>query len=105
MAALDTVSNVYPNVANVTLSGTINTMQEITIGANARRVEIVFTTNAGKIVSAGTDATVISTEATFPVPADTSWFYDVPKSKGAHAIFVASATASTVVSVIITDGD
>jgi hypothetical protein len=105
MAAVSLIANAYPTCVNVTLSGTPNTMQELSVGANARRVEIVFTTNAGKIVTAGTDAAVISSEATFPVPADSAWYYDIPRSKGDHSLFVASATGSTVVSCIVTDGD
>ncbi len=105
MAAKSLISNSYPHNDDVTLSATPNTMQELTVPGNARRLEIVFTTNAGLVLTAGTDATVISTEKTFEVPADTAWFYDYPKSKGTHSLFVASAVASTVVKFFVTDGD
>ena len=105
MAATVLISNSYPHNDEVTLSATPSTMQELTVPGNARRLEIVFATNAGLVLTAGTDATVITTEKAFPVPADTAWYYDYPKSKGTHAIFVASAVASTVVSVFVTDGD
>ena len=106
MAALSLSSNVFPFNTSATLSGTINTMQELEVPARARRVEIVFTTNAGVIVTqGGTDATVITTEKTFPIPADSAWFYDIPRAKGDHSIWVASGTASTVCSVLVTEGD
>jgi len=105
MPAVSMLTNSYPHVKNVTLSGTPDTMQEIQIGANARRVEIVFTAAAGKVLSSGTDATVITTEESFPVPADSAWYYDIPRSAGSHSVFLASGSASTVASIIVTDGD
>jgi hypothetical protein len=105
MAVLSLVANSYPHNDEVTLSGTPNTMQEISVPGNARRIEMVFETNAGQLLTAGTDATVITTEKAWPIPADSAWFYDFPRSKGTHSIFVASSVASTVVKFIVTDGD
>lgn len=102
--AVSLKSNSYPHVVNLTL-GTSNTMTELQVGGNARRVEIVFTSNAGKLLTAGTDATIISTEASFPIPADSSFFYDVSKAQTDHSVYLASASPSTVVSCIVTDGD
>ena len=105
MAALDLTSNAYPFNSAVTLSATPETMQELVVPGNAKRVELVFTTNAGKVLTAGTDATVITSEISFPIPADSAWYYDYPQNKGTHSIYVASSVASTVVSVFVTAGD
>jgi hypothetical protein len=105
MAAKLLISNSYPHNDEVTLSATPNTMQELSVPGNARRIEIRFVANDGKILTAGTDAVVITTEKDWGVDADSPWYYDYPRSKGTHPIFVASAVASTVVKFFITDVD
>lgn len=105
MAALSLVQNALPYVANVTLSGTPNTMQELQIGANTGRIEIVFTDEDGKFLTSGTDAAVIDGQSSIPVPADSSFYFEVPRAKGAFSVFIASASASVVVSILVTGAD
>lgn len=101
MAAIDLSSvNVWPHTHRVALSGTPNTMQAFTIPGGATQVQVIFETNAGKVVTqGGTDASVISAEHYLTIPAGSLYYHDLPRSKGAHTLWVASATGSTVVSV------
>ena len=102
MAAIDMTSNAYPSHKKATLSGTPNTQQAFTIPSSATRVECQFVGNDGVYVfNGGTDGAVISSEVAYPVPADSSFFYDIEKSKGQHTITVASGTGSTVVHLIV----
>ncbi len=105
MAAVSLANGSYPHVKNITLSGVGDTMQEIEVPGNCRRCEIVFTSAAGKLITDGTDATVISTEESFPIPADSAFYVDISRASGNFSLYLASATPSTVVSVIVTDGD
>lgn len=102
MAAISMVSDAYPNHKKATLSGTPNTQQAFTIPGSANRVEIQFVTNDGVIIfNGGSDSAVISSEVAYPIPGDSSFFYDIEKNKREHTITVASGTASTVVHVIV----
>lgn len=101
MAAIDLSSvNVYPHTHRVTLSGTPDTMQAFTIGAACTQVQVISEANSCKIVTqGGADATVITTEHYLEVPAGSLYYHDLPRSKGTHTLWIASGTASTVVSV------
>ena len=104
MAVIDTDATELPNHKKVTLSGTPNTMQEFSIPGKAERVEIQFegATVTGKVVfNGGTDGAVISSEAAYPVPGDSSFYYGLGRSKQKHSIWIASDTASTVAHVIV----
>jgi len=105
MAAIDTDALNLPNHKKVTLSSTPNTMQEFSITGKATRVEVQFVTNDGVIVfNGGTDGNVISSEVAYPIPKDSSFWYDLPRSKQTHSIWVASGTGSTVCHVIVYEG-
>jgi hypothetical protein len=91
--------------AEVTLSGTPNTMQEIKINGSALMCEVVFVSNDGVVIhNGGTDAAVVSTEKTFPVSADQGYFWPIPKAASDHSIWVASGTGSTVVKIATYEG-
>tara|TARA_R100001082_G_scaffold109889_1_gene88195 strand:- start:744 stop:1067 length:324 start_codon:yes stop_codon:yes gene_type:complete len=91
--------------AQVTLSGTPNTMQEIKINGSALMCEVVFITNDGVVIhNGGTDAAVIGSEKTWPVTADQAYWWPIPKSATDHSIWVASGTASTVVKIKTYEG-
>lgn len=91
--------------AQVTLSATPNTMQEIVINGSALMCELVFVTNDGVVVhNGGTDATVISTEKTWEVDAGAAYYWGIPKSASDHSIWVASGTGSTVVKIKTYEG-
>ena len=107
MAAIDLSSvNDSPHTHRATLSGTPNTMQEIKIGSRCTQVQILFETNSGKVVTqGGTDAGVIGAEHYLTVPADSLYYHDLARSKPAHSIWLASATASTVVSIQVGERD
>tara|TARA_Y100001972_G_C7438190_1_gene225087 strand:- start:209 stop:532 length:324 start_codon:yes stop_codon:yes gene_type:complete len=91
--------------AQVTLSGTPNTMQEIKINGSALMCEIVFLSNEGFLIhSGGTDGAVISTEIKKTIKADQEFFWPIGKSASDHSIWVASSTASTVVHVLTYEG-
>ena len=102
MAAIDTDAVELPNHKKVTLSGTPNTMQEFLIPGKCERVEIQFVGAAGLVIfNDGTDAAVISSEIAYPVPADSSFWYEIGRGKQKHSIWVASGSASTVCHVIV----
>lgn len=89
-------------VKKTTLSGTPNTMQEFVIPGSARRVQIESVTNSCLLIyTGGTDAAVISSEVTRTIAADNPFWYPLPASKQTHSIWVASGTASTVITVEI----
>ena len=105
MAAIDTDALNLPNHKKVTLSSTPNTMQEFSITGKATRVEIQFVAADGVIIfNSGTDGNLVSTESTYPIPKDSSFWYDLPRSKQTHSIWVASGTGSTVCHVIVYEG-
>tara|TARA_Y100001963_G_scaffold51733_1_gene72354 strand:- start:1377 stop:1694 length:318 start_codon:yes stop_codon:yes gene_type:complete len=102
MAVITTDALNLPNHKKVTLSGTPNTQQEFSISGKAERVEVQFVGAAGVVIfNGGTDGAVISSEVAYPVPADSSFWWDLPRSKQTHSIWVASGSASTVCHVII----
>jgi hypothetical protein len=103
MAAIDlSTVNAYPHTHRAGLSATPDTMQEVAIPAAATQVQIIFETNAGKVITqGGTDATVISTEHYLTIPANSLYFHDIAKAQGEHSIWVASGTASTNFSIQI----
>jgi hypothetical protein len=107
MAAIDLTSvNAFPHTHRVALSGTINTQQAFTIPARATQIQILFEVNAGKVITnGGADGVVLSTEHYIEIPAGSLYYHDLPRSKGEHTITVASATASTVVSLQIGERD
>jgi hypothetical protein len=91
--AATTFSDV-PQVKTVTL-GTSNTASQFTKPAGANKATVYFDTNPGKLAFTGTDGSAIGAHY-MPIPADT--LVEVPLVSGA-ALFLASATASTVVHV------
>ena len=101
--ATDLSTNAYPDNGEITLSATINTMHEIQLPNNYGELELVFTGGAGKVLAkGGTDAVVVTTQKGFPVVADSSWFFKVPKRAGSTSIWVWSPVASVVVSYWMT---
>ena len=105
MAAIQTDAANMPNHKKVTLSGTVNQQQEFVISGKAERVEIQFVGNDGVVIfNGGTDGAVISAETAYPIPKDSSFWYDLPRSKQSHSIWVASGTAATVCHVIVYEG-
>ena len=107
MAAIDlSAVNDFPHTHRVALSGTVNTQQAFTIPARATQIQILFEANAGKVITnGGADGVVLTTEHYIEVPASSLYYHDLPRSKGEHPITVASATASTVVSVQVGERD
>ena len=107
MAAIDLSSvNAYPHTHRATLSGTPNTMQEVQIGSRCTQVQVLFETNSGVVVTqGGADTVVISGEHYITIPADSLYFHDLPKSKGAHSLWLASGTASTSVTIQVGERD
>ena len=103
MAAIDRSStNVYPVQSRDTLSAVVDTMQEYLIPAGARKISILFESNAAKFIAqGGTDGGVIAAENYLKIPADTLYFHNVPQAKRAHSIWVAPTTGSTVVTIQI----
>lgn len=102
MAAIDTAGATYPNNKKVTLSGTPNTMQEFQIPGDSERVEIQFVGASGLVVfQGGSDSATISSQVAYPVPADSSFWYQLPRSKQDHSVWVASGSASTVCHIVI----
>ena len=102
MAAITISSINLPNNAKTTLSGTPNTMQEYVIPSNAEAIEVQFISHPGVVVfSAGTDGAVISSQIGYPVAKDTSFFWNLPRSKGQHSVWLASGTGSTVVHIVV----
>tara|TARA_R110002020_G_scaffold68452_2_gene179204 strand:- start:148 stop:462 length:315 start_codon:yes stop_codon:yes gene_type:complete len=93
----------YPASGEVILSATPNTMLELQLPNSYGEIEIVFQGAAGLVLAqGGTDNTVVTTEKGFPVLADSSWFFKVPKNAGASSVWIWSAVASTVVSYWMT---
>lgn len=107
MAVIDySATNTFPRTENITLSATPDTMQEITVSARATQISVLFSGQAGKVVTnGGADATVITTESYMRVPADTLYYHDLPKSKGSHAVWIAGDVASVVAHFQITERD
>ena len=102
MAAISMVSDAYPSHKKATLSSTPNTQQAVTIPGSATRVELQFVGADGVVVfNDGTDAAVLNNEVAYPVPANSSFWWDIEKNKREHTITVASGTGSTVVHVIV----
>lgn len=96
MAAI-TIAEAIVGEAQVTLSSTPNTMQEIVIPGNARMCEVHFTSHPGKVIhNGGTDGAVISSELDWTVEKDSAYYWPIPRSAGAHSIWVASGTGSVV---------
>ena len=105
MAAIQTDAANMPNHKKVTLSGTVNQQQEIVISGKTERVEIQFVGADGVVIfNGGTDGAVITTETAYPIPKDSSFWYDLPRSKQSYSIWVASGTGSTVCHVIVYEG-
>ena len=76
---------------------------------NTRRVRLIFSTNAGKICTTGTDGALIGAAAFWPAAADTEIAIFVDKDpaelgKGPASIFVTSATATTTVTALCESG-
>ena len=101
MAAIDlTQTNEYPHTVRTQLSGTPNTQQEYILPAACTQVQIIAEVNSMRVITqGGTDAAVISTEAFLEVPAGSLYFHDIARARGAHSIWIASGTASTVISL------
>lgn len=94
----------YPDVLRFTTSGTPNNLTEVVIPARASKASVRFDTNAGKLAFEGTDAAAIGSHYC-DIDADTwaelSLADGIGTSKGVGSIFVASATATTTVTVMI----
>lgn len=97
-------------VAEISLSATPNTMQEVIFPKNGRRYLLQFVTTPGKLVlQGGADAVVITTEKKHDVTADQVSELVVPGANGrarnltdsTRKIWVASATANAVVKITV----
>ena len=93
---------------NVFTLGASDVATRLDFPNNARKVQLVFVTNDGKVATEGTDGAAIDAN-NYPVTADVSWplFVDqdgVPGGKGPKSIFVAAFVGSTVVRAICSAG-
>lgn len=98
-----TLTAPFPSVLRITL-GSSNIATQVNIPNTAKRVSIKFITNAGKVAFEGDDAdTVDSNYATFEADVwiQLNWSVFGPQNKGREAVYLASATGSTVVEVLV----
>lgn len=96
-----------PGVTPFVLGG-IDVATRVDLPNTARRIRVIFTTNDGKVAFTGTDAAAISANY-WKVPADTevSFFVDqdaVPGGRGPVSVYLASAIATTTVSILAEAG-
>lgn len=82
--------------------GSSNVATKVTLPRDCRRVAIKFVTNEGKYSTAGTDASAIDSTDYATMAADT--WHSLAVNRLSHgfpgAIYLASATGSTVVQVL-----
>ena len=94
----------YPDIKRITLSGTPDNATEVVIPASAKTATVRFETNAGKLAFEGTDGAAVNA-AHILVTADATHQFSLTDgsavSKGVTSFFIASATASTVCSVML----
>jgi hypothetical protein len=94
----------YPDIKRITLSGTPNNATQVVIQGSAKTATVRFETNAGKLAMEGTDAAAVNA-AHILVTADASHQFSLTDglgvSVGVTSFFIASATASTVCSVML----
>lgn len=93
----------FPNTQRFTLSSSINDLTEIKLPKGGRKISILFEDNVGKFTHTGTDDAAIGTDY-FTTPKDTA--LEIVYGVGISAsdplsVYVTSATASTVVCVIL----
>jgi hypothetical protein len=94
----------YPDIQRFTLSATPDNATEVVIVAPASKATVRFESNAGKLAFDGTDGAAVNANH-IVVTADATHQFSltdgIAVSKGVGSFFVASATASTVVSVML----
>jgi len=92
----------FPQLLRFTLGG-VDVATQVNIPNAAKTATIRFETNAGKLAFTGTDATAVNANH-IAVTADATHQFSVTDgisvSKGVAAFYVASATGSTVISVM-----
>lgn len=86
----------FPDVQQFTMGAT-DVATKVNIPKGSKYASVNFVTNAGKIAMTGTDAAAINAEF-IDVPANTCVELRV---RGCAAIYVASATGSTVCEVVV----
>ena len=94
----------YPDALRFTLSSSVNEATQVVIPSTAVKVSIKFASNAGKVAFEGTDGSAIN--ANYADVAANAWAEmslgdGINVSNGIGSIYVASATASTVCTVVI----
>ena len=105
MAALDfSTTTTLPALDNVT-TGAANVLQQIKLPLGDHcRISLYFRTNPGKVVFSGTDGGALGAADYLTIPAD-AWHEihngSARDRKGVTSIYVTSATASTVVELLI----
>lgn len=94
----------FPDVQRITLSGTPNVATQIIIPATASMATVRFEGASGKLAFGGTDNAAVVADY-IAVSADATHQFSlgdgVATSKGVGSFFLASASASTVVSVMV----
>jgi len=91
------------------VTGLADAVTRIDFPNAARRVRLVFSTNAGKVATEGTDGAAIGAAPFFTVAADSEWsmFIDRDASEGGRgpaSIYVTSAVATTTVTMMCEAG-
>lgn len=93
----------FPQLLRFTLGG-IDVATQVLFPSAARTATVRFETNAGKLAFTGTDGGAVNANH-IAVTADATHQFSVTDginvSKGVAGFFVASATASTVISVMV----
>jgi hypothetical protein len=99
----ETISSEYPNLIRFALGGS-DIVTEVNIPSWARKVSVQFISNSGKISFFETDGASISTQY-ISVAADSwfemNWAIGSSRNTGRTSIFLASATATTTVEIIV----
>lgn len=90
-------------------TGASNVLTRVDFPNAARRVRVLFTTNAGKIATVGTDGAAIGAAAFWGAPAgqEVTVFVDRDASEGGRgpaSLYVTSATGSTTVTMLCEAG-
>ena len=94
----------FPDALRFTLSSTPSNCTEIVMPNTATTVSLKFSDNAGKVAFEGTDGSAINAnfvDITADAIAEIGLGDGVNSAPGVNSMFVASATASTVCTVVI----
>ena len=94
----------YPDIKRVTLSGTPNNCTQVLFNQSAKTATIRFETNAGKLAFEGTDAAAVDASP-IAITADATHQFSLGDGRGVSvgvgSFYLASGTASTVVSIML----